>query len=164
MPGPEATIERKFRDYVEGLGGLCIKLQGIRGIPDRLVMFKLADRDGGGMYFVEFKSPRGKLTKAQQHWRDRLTSMGIVVMVFRSYEEACEFHFRAMHPKPQEIDRANNHIRPAGTRPASQLGVGAHRTPALQRVGEPKAGAARASDRAVHDQSPDGDPPTQEGA
>jgi len=97
--GPERAIETKFRKYVEEHGGLCIKLQGTRGLPDRLVIFSIAMRDkddqpvvGGGMYFAEFKSKKGKLSKAQVFWKEHLEKLGIVVQVFDDLADAVAFH------------------------------------------------------------------------
>lgn len=99
--GPERVLENHFRLFVEGLGGLCIKLQGQRGLPDRLVIFRHEKLQGGGMYFAEFKSPRGKVSKAQKVWIDRLTKLGIVVQVFDNLEDAVGFHKKAVGHIPK---------------------------------------------------------------
>lgn len=99
--GPERLLETKFKKYVEEHGGICLKQQGERGIPDRLVIFKHAYYSGGGMYFAEFKSPKGHLSKAQVVQHERLQKLGIVVMVFDDYDTATAFHRRAMRHRPE---------------------------------------------------------------
>ncbi len=97
--GPERAIEKKFKEFVESKGGLCVKLQGTRGLPDRLVVFAIERVNkagepalGGGMYFAEFKSKKGKLSKAQKFWMEHLQKLGIVVQVFDDVDDAIGFH------------------------------------------------------------------------
>jgi hypothetical protein len=106
--GPERAIEKKFKEFVESKGGICIKLQGTRGLPDRLIIFALeVERDGqkgmgGGMYFAEFKSKRGKLSKAQEFWKKHLEKLGIVVQVFDDLADAVDFHRAVLRYKANE--------------------------------------------------------------
>ena len=93
--GPERRGEDKFRQYVIEHGGLCIKLGGARGIPDRLVL-----TPNGKHYFVEFKAAAGRLTKAQIAWRDKLKSMGHTAKVHHSAAEAIEFYEQTLEATP----------------------------------------------------------------
>lgn len=95
MPGPEAKGERAFREYVVKKGGICIKLGGARGIPDRLVL-----GPGNLHYFTEFKSMTGRLSKAQQQWRAKLKFMGHTCKVHHSASEAIAFY-------EQEVEAAS---------------------------------------------------------
>jgi hypothetical protein len=106
--GPERAIEKKFKEFVESKGGLCVKLQGTRGLPDRLIIFALeVEKEGrkmfgGGMYFVEFKSRKGKLSKAQVFWKKHLEKLGIVVQVFDDLADAVDFHRAVLRYKTDE--------------------------------------------------------------
>jgi hypothetical protein len=72
----------------------------MRGLPDRLIIFQHEKMSGGGMYFAEFKSPRGKLSKAQKVWLDKLQKMGVIVKVFNNLEDAVAFHKKALNHMP----------------------------------------------------------------
>lgn len=61
-------------------GWITIKLT-TRGWPDRLFM-----GPGGCAFMVEFKSSSGRLRPLQEHWRQKLTSLGIDVNVINSFE------------------------------------------------------------------------------
>ena len=85
--GPERRQEDKFRQYVVEHGGLCIKMGGARGIPDRLVL-----TPNGKHYFAEFKAAMGRLSHMQIRWRDKLKEMGHTAKVHYSAVEAIEFY------------------------------------------------------------------------
>lgn len=74
----EKDIEQKLRKMVEKHGGLCLKwvCPGWTGVPDRIVLLP-----GGRIIFVETKRPKGgKVSKMQQWWGVKLSSMGFVAM------------------------------------------------------------------------------------
>ncbi len=70
----EKTIETTFTNLVKSGGGICLKLTGYRGIPDRLVLVP-----GGRAFFVELKAP-GKVSRPEQEEAQRrLRSQGFNV-------------------------------------------------------------------------------------
>lgn len=73
----EATLEGLFRAEVRRSGGMAIKLAPMEaGIPDRLVI-----SPDGTMYLVELKTETGRLRPIQKVVHDRLTKMGVPVVV-----------------------------------------------------------------------------------
>lgn len=81
----ERTIESYLANRVAEKGGLCIKLVGYTGIPDRLVLLD------GGAFFVECKAPGGRLSPMQRHWLDDLEKKGFVARVVDSKAAVDEF-------------------------------------------------------------------------
>ncbi|WP_424825036.1 VRR-NUC domain-containing protein [Rothia mucilaginosa] len=47
-----------------------------RGVPDRMVM-----TSGGGIWLVELKTEKGRLSKAQELWHSRAAKLGTKVFV-----------------------------------------------------------------------------------
>lgn len=64
-------------------------LQGVRGIPDLLIIRK------GVFMFIELKTPKGKLTVAQEWWHARLREHDVYVSVARSLEEVQRAFYEA---------------------------------------------------------------------
>lgn len=64
MPELEKVTERKLRDKVRVLGGLCLKLEcpGYTGAPDRMILLP-----GAKIIFAETKQ-RGKKERARQEF------------------------------------------------------------------------------------------------
>lgn len=56
------------------------------GFPDCLVIWP-----GGGEAFIEFKTPKGRLTEAQSEWQALLVEYGFRHAVCRSADDAIEF-------------------------------------------------------------------------
>ena len=80
MSGPEARLEQACCALARRQGWESIKLShGAVGLPDRLYL-----RPGGGVRFVEFKSPAGRLTPRQRFMHLRLAALGHRVAVIRS--------------------------------------------------------------------------------
>lgn len=78
----ERQIERKLVEEVKKRNGLCLKQNGMMGIPDRLVLLP-----GGHCGFVELKAP-GKKPRALQLARIRmLKRMGFKVYVIDGMEQ-----------------------------------------------------------------------------
>lgn len=75
----EKDLERKLYNRVKKRGGLCIKLVGYNGIPDRLIVMP-----GGHVGFVELKRPdgKGRLTEIQKLWQRDLKELGCFATVF----------------------------------------------------------------------------------
>lgn len=73
----EAVIEKYLIDQVKLRGGMCIKMNSVRGLPDRLVLLPDARA-----YFVELKRPiGGKFEPLQQRTHGRLRLLGCGVYV-----------------------------------------------------------------------------------
>lgn len=69
----EREIEKYFVKRIEAIGGVAYKFvsPNNRGVYDRVVL--LPD---GVVWFVELKSPKGKLSKLQERFRDKVTDLG----------------------------------------------------------------------------------------
>lgn len=72
----EKEIERKLRDGVKDLGGLCLKLvcPGFTGVPDRMILLR-----GGVIAFAELKRPGQRERQRQAYVQHRLRKMGFTV-------------------------------------------------------------------------------------
>lgn len=81
----ERNIEGFFCKHANFLGGKALKLVifGGAGFPDRTVLFP-----NGNIFFVEFKTETGKLSKLQMFWQRKLTDYGFRYYVCRSTHEA----------------------------------------------------------------------------
>ena len=81
----ERDIERRLREQVKAIGGLCLKFvsPGFTGVPDRIILLS-----GGRVAFVELKAP-GKRERERQDFVQRLLrSMGFTVFsAVDSYEK-----------------------------------------------------------------------------
>jgi hypothetical protein len=79
----EKVIEDYLFDKVKKCGGMSVKLNSARGLPDRLVL--LPDSRA---YFVELKRPvGGKFEPLQLRTHERMRALGAVVVVAKSKEE-----------------------------------------------------------------------------
>jgi hypothetical protein len=81
----ESKIEEKLRISISSLGGWAIKLIGIRGIPDRLVILD------GRVYFVETKASKGVVSRVQRFVHRKLFKMGFKVYILWSIEHVENF-------------------------------------------------------------------------
>ena len=66
----ESQVEQKSRALAEKLGCKLIKIKGVRGFPDRILL-----RPNGQMTFIEFKRPEASLAPIQLHWQTILREM-----------------------------------------------------------------------------------------
>ncbi len=68
--GPERRLETWAIKYARDRGAWLLKFvsPGRRGLPDRILIKPGAKE----VLFVEFKSPKGKMTALQQIWKDRI--------------------------------------------------------------------------------------------
>lgn len=85
----EKDIERKLRDKVENLGGLCLKwvCPGWSGVPDRIILLP-----GARIYFVETKRPKGgRLSRLQMWWAKKLTALGFSYSVVWNMDDLASF-------------------------------------------------------------------------
>lgn len=72
----EKEIEKKLREPVKAMGGLCLKLvcPGFTGVPDRLILLP-----GGRVLFVETKAPGKRERPRQNYVQGLLARMGFLV-------------------------------------------------------------------------------------
>ena len=80
----EQAIEKYLCRRVKECGGMCIKLVGMNGIPDRLVILN-------GIWFVEMKTDGGVVAPIQLAVHMRLRRLGQNVAVLWSYEQVDKF-------------------------------------------------------------------------
>ena len=74
-----------------------MKAEGVlKGVPDLCLP---VSRGGYHALYIEMKSPRGRLTPAQQQMIERLRGGGYAVEIARSWIEATEIINRYMDPK-----------------------------------------------------------------
>ena len=80
----EKTIEKYLREQVKKAGGRAYKFvsPAHRSVPDRIVLFPNAQ-----IYFVEVKTPTGRVTPLQQKELDYLQAIGHDYFVVRSKED-----------------------------------------------------------------------------
>lgn len=79
----EDTVEEYLRKRVEALRGKALKMMGLTGWPDRLVLLP-----GGVVVFVELKRPKGgKFEPMQPHVLRWLKNAGFNVYVIRTKEQ-----------------------------------------------------------------------------
>lgn len=67
----EAQIEQTLVSEIKRRGGLCFKMTGYRGIPDRLVLLP-----NGRAIFIELKRPGGKVRSTQEKAHKVLRQLG----------------------------------------------------------------------------------------
>lgn len=81
----EKDLEQYLRQKVRAAGGEAVKLEGVKGIPDRLLLFP-----SGRAIFCELKSPggTGRLSPMQARWLKRLEGLGFDAVVVSSKAEA----------------------------------------------------------------------------
>jgi hypothetical protein len=84
MSALESKIERDVCDYAKKAGMLVFKFvsPGNRGVPDRIWINQY-----GEVYFVEFKTEKGRVSPLQQVWINRLRKHHKQVHIVRSVEE-----------------------------------------------------------------------------
>ena len=85
----ESGHEAKVRDYIVELGGMIVKVSGVRGFPDRVVITHT-----GRLYFLEMKQPAGRVKKYQKYIHKCLRGLKQDVQVAYTYEEAIEQYDR----------------------------------------------------------------------
>lgn len=78
----EKTLEHYLCDKVRDKGGMCLKLTGVVGIPDRLVVLP-----NGKLYFVELKREGEKPRVIQDFIIKKLMYLGFNVLVMDSKED-----------------------------------------------------------------------------
>lgn len=88
MTTPETQLKSAVKELFEVFNIFSFPvLQGIgayRGMPDRIVHVK------GRVHYIEFKQPKGKLSKHQENFKAQCEADGIHYHVIRSIGEAVE--------------------------------------------------------------------------
>lgn len=83
----ESRIEKYLKSQVEKLGGECLKFNsGVVGVPDRIVIMP-----GGRITFIELKAPGKPLRRLQQHWSNKLNTLGVECIKIDSKEGVNDF-------------------------------------------------------------------------
>lgn len=78
----EKQIEKNITNYINKLGGLSLKLNSIRGIPDRLILLP-----SGIIFFIEFKAPKQKPKPLQLIVHNRINKLGFNVLIIDDIEK-----------------------------------------------------------------------------
>lgn len=83
----EKNIEKKLKDEIKKLGGLCYKFvsPGNSGVPDRIVMIN------GHTIFIELKTEKGVLSKLQRLQIKKLKNAGQNVKVLYGLKDVEKF-------------------------------------------------------------------------
>ena len=79
----EAKIESYVCKYVESKFGVVGVKMLVRGYPDRMFLIP-----GGGVLFIEFKTPYGRLGALQKYRHKELIKLGFKVEVHNDRDEA----------------------------------------------------------------------------
>ena len=89
----EISIEQSCLRWVKKQGGQLIKQDATFniGIPDRLLI-----THKGNMCFIEFKDPKGKLSRVQEIAIKKLVAIGVQVYICRSLDEFKEIYSYTM--------------------------------------------------------------------
>lgn len=83
----EQRVESLLSREVKALGGWSVKLlPSVAGLPDRIVLLP-----GGRVYFVETKSPTGRVKPHQTVIHRRLESLGFSVAVLATPDQVREW-------------------------------------------------------------------------
>lgn len=86
MKGIEGKIEQYLVKRVKVSGGMCLKLSGYKGIPDRIVLMN------GKVYFVEVKKTGGGVvSEAQVEMLKKLNDAGYIAVILDSKESVDKF-------------------------------------------------------------------------
>lgn len=91
----EKTIEQYLVQEVKKRNGMGIKLLGIVGIPDRMVLLPVRI-----IVFIETKTAKGKLSPLQKWWEKSLKALGFDYLVIRSKQEVD--HLLSLYDKLQK--------------------------------------------------------------
>lgn len=80
----EKVLERKLREGVEALGGMCIKLLSVlvNGLPDRMILLP-----GARICFVEVKSTGKRQSPVQKRIAGCIRALGFPVHVVDNEEQ-----------------------------------------------------------------------------
>lgn len=81
----EPEIEKKLKDEIKALGGLCWKFvsPGTRGVPDRIIVLP-----GGKIIFAELKAKTGVEANIQKYRIKQLNDRGLDARIIRGSADA----------------------------------------------------------------------------
>lgn len=82
----ERQIEKRVGDYVKSKRGQWIKLTGLKGLPDRMILLPQ-----GKVGFIEMKRPGNNTSDMQDIWLDRLRALGFKATWSDNYEDSVTF-------------------------------------------------------------------------
>lgn len=80
----ESEVEKYLFEKAKGVGAMCIKMKGLRGIPDRKIVFY------GWEVWIELKRPGATPRPQQQHRIKQLRERGAEVRLIDSKEQVDE--------------------------------------------------------------------------
>jgi len=82
----EKAIEAYFRNEIRRRGGWSMKLAGVAGVPDRLVIMP-----DGQVWFIELKTDTGRLSKVQVAMHRKLGLLDVNLETLRGKEGVDEW-------------------------------------------------------------------------
>ena len=82
----EKAIEKYLCRQIIMRDGLCVKLTGVNGIPDRICLMP-----GAKFAFAELKAPGGRISPVQEARHRQLKKMGYEVAVLWNYDQVDDF-------------------------------------------------------------------------
>ena len=79
----ESRMEKRIRQKVIELGGMFVKFvsPNFAGVPDRILLLN------GKIFFVELKTPKGRLSKRQQRVHQMFKDQGFEPWIIHSEED-----------------------------------------------------------------------------
>lgn len=93
----EGRVEDYLTTEVKKLGGLCLKLWGYKGIPDRLVLLP-----GTHAIFCELKAQNGVVAPAQLVVAGGLRKRGFIVELIFCKDDVDQMLYRAMGAQDEQ--------------------------------------------------------------
>lgn len=91
----EKNIEAYLTKQITKLGGVCVKLQGTKGLPDRLCILP-----GNQIFFVELKTKTGRTSKIQEYTIRKLKNLDCQVFIINSKEGVDYLCYMIIKKKP----------------------------------------------------------------
>lgn len=76
----ESKIERAMGDHARSFGAMWVKLEGTRGLPDRMLLYD------GRVVFFEIKRHGGRIRPQQMRWAASLQANGFGVYIVDNIE------------------------------------------------------------------------------
>ena len=91
----EKAIEKKVVDYAKSKGFFVRKFYDSvnGGNPDRIFIYK------GFVFFIEFKSEKGRLTKLQKQTILEITKHGIIALVINNVKDGIDLIDKIFYEK-----------------------------------------------------------------
>lgn len=106
----ERDVTKTVRDYMEYRGWRGVRINagpfGKRGQPDFLFLRYVAGSLKAAAVWVEFKSPKGRLSPEQTAWIDEERRRGATCIVVRDFDEFVDWYARNVGEEGQMRLRA----------------------------------------------------------